>query len=128
MSERMEIERAINLFIEAINRNDSSRIPLTDDVLMSGPMMAEPAVGAAAVRTYLDETSPFVAHLDLKKVIIEDDSAAIMVKFTGINGVVIEQDPVGGPVQILILTGFQRPEKSAQPDNSQKQGRRDQIN
>lgn len=90
MSERLEIERAINLFIEAVNRNDSSGIPLTDDVVMSGPMMAEPTVGAAAVRTYLDETSPFVAHLDLKKVIIEGSSAAIMVKFTGINGVVIE--------------------------------------
>ena len=55
MSERLEIERAINLFIEAINRNDSSRIPLTDDAVMSGPMMAEPTVGAAAVRAYLDE-------------------------------------------------------------------------
>ena len=49
MSERLEIERAINLFIEAVNRNDSSGIPLTDDVVMSGPMMAEPTVGAAAV-------------------------------------------------------------------------------
>lgn len=90
MSDRSEIERAINLFIDAINRNDSSQIPLTEDVVMSGPMMAEPTVGEAAVRTYLDETSPFVAHLDLKKVIIEGESAAIMVKFTGINGVIIE--------------------------------------
>lgn len=90
MSERLEIERAINLFIDAVNRNDSSRIPLTDDVVMSGPMMAEPAVGETAVRKYLEETSPFIAHLDLKKVIIEGDDAAIIVKFTGINGVVIE--------------------------------------
>lgn len=90
MSDRVAIERAINLFIEAINRNDPGKIPLTEDAVMSGPMMAEPAVGAAAVRTYLAETSPFVAHLDLLKVIIEDSNAAIIVKFTGINGVVIE--------------------------------------
>ena len=90
MSDRLQIERAINLFIEAINRNDASNIPLTEDVVMSGPMMAEPTVGEAAVRVYLDQTSPFIAHLDLVKVIIENESAAIMVKFTGINGVVIE--------------------------------------
>jgi hypothetical protein len=90
MSQRLQIEKAINLFIDAVNRNDASQIPLTEDVVMSGPMMAEPTVGEDAVRTYLNETSPFVAHLDLKKVIIEGDNAAIIVKFTGINGVVIE--------------------------------------
>ncbi len=90
MSQRMEIERAINLFIDAINRNDAGSVPFTDDAVMSGPMMAEPAVGEEAVRTYLNETSPFIAHLDMKKAIIEDDNAAIIVKFTGINGVVIE--------------------------------------
>jgi ketosteroid isomerase-like protein len=90
MSQRTEIERAINLFIDAINRNDASQIPLTEDVIMSGPMMAEPTVGEAEVRNYLNETSPFIAHLDLRETLIEGDRAAIIVKFTGINGVVIE--------------------------------------
>jgi hypothetical protein len=90
MSQRSEIERAISLFIEAINSNDASRVPLTDDVVMSGPMMAEPTVGAAAVRQYLDETSPFIALMEVKTTLIDDDSAAIIMEFTGLNGVVIE--------------------------------------
>jgi len=90
MSERTAIERAINLFIDAINRNDASQIPLTSDVVMSGPMMAEPVIGEAEVRHYINETSPFIAHLDLRKTLIEGDLAAIIVKFTGINGVEIE--------------------------------------
>ena len=53
MSERSEIERAIQLFFDAINANDASIIPLADDVVMSGPMMPEPISGAEAVRKYI---------------------------------------------------------------------------
>ena len=90
MNQRSAIERAISLFIEAINSNDASRIPLTEDVVMSGPMMAEPTVGEAAVRRYINETSPFIAHMELKTTLIDDDGAAIIMEFTGLNGVVIE--------------------------------------
>lgn len=90
MDQRSEIERAISLFIEAINSNDASRIPLTDDVVMSGPMMPEPTIGQAEVRQYIDETSPFIAHMELKTTLIDDDRAAIIMEFTGLNGVVIE--------------------------------------
>jgi hypothetical protein len=89
MSERLNIERAISLFFEAINNNDSSLIPLAEDVVMSGPMMPEPISGEAAVRAYLDETAPFMARMDPKTTVIEGDNAAVIVEFEGLNGVVI---------------------------------------
>jgi hypothetical protein len=90
MSERSEIERAIGLFFEALNTNDASIIPLADDVVMSGPMMPEPINGEAAVRQYIDETSPFMARIDQISTIIEGENAAIVVEFEGLNGVIFK--------------------------------------
>jgi hypothetical protein len=89
MSERSEVERAIRLFFEAINRNDTSLVPLADDVVMSGPMMPEPISGEAAVRRYLGEIAPFMARMDQKTTVIEGENAAVIVEFEGLNGVVI---------------------------------------
>ena len=90
MSERAEVERAIGLYFEAINTNDASIAPLADDMVLSGPMMPEPIKGAAAVRQYLDETAPFMARIEPKTIIIEGESAAIIVEFEGLNGVIFE--------------------------------------
>ena len=90
MSERAEVERAIGLFFEAINANDASIAPLADDVVMSSPMLPEPITGEAAVRQYIDEIAPFMAHINLKTTIIEGESAAIILEFEGVNGVIIK--------------------------------------
>jgi hypothetical protein len=90
MSERSEVERAIGLYFEAINANDASTIPLADDMVLSGPMMPEPNIGAAAVRQYLNETAPFMARIDPKTIIIEGENAAVIVEFEGLNGVIFE--------------------------------------
>ena len=90
MSERAEVERAISLYFEAINTNDASIAPLADDMVLSGPMIPEPIKGAAAVRQYLDETAPFMARIEPKTIIIEGDSAAVIVEFEGLNGVIFE--------------------------------------
>ena len=90
MSERAEVERAIGLYFEAINSNDASIIPLADDMVMSGPMMPDPISGAAAVRQYLDETSPFMVRIEPKTIIIEGESVAVIVEFEGLNGVIFE--------------------------------------
>ena len=90
MSERAEVERAIGLYFEAVNTNDSSIIPLADNVVMSGPMMPEPINGVAAVRQYINETAPFMARMDQKITIIEGENAAVLLEFEGLNGVVIE--------------------------------------
>ena len=90
MSERAEVERAIGLYFEAVNANDSSIIPLADNVVMSGPMMPEPINGVAAVRQYINETAPFMARMEQKLTVIEGENAAVLLEFEGLNDVVIE--------------------------------------
>lgn len=90
MSERSEIEQAVRLYFEAINDNDTLRIPLSPDVVIDGPMMPEPVSGEAAVRRYIGETAPFIARIDTKRTVIEDDTAGVIVEFEGLNGVTIQ--------------------------------------
>ena len=90
MSDRPIIEQAINLFFKGINTNDSSIIPLSADVIMSGPMMPEPMNGELAVRQYLDETSPFIARVEVESILVDGDQAAVIVEFEALNGVVFK--------------------------------------
>ena len=90
MSERAEIEHAIKLFFEAMNNNTTTSVPLADDIVIRSPMMPEPIAGEAAVRQYLDETTPFIAKMEPERVVIEGDNAAVSGKFEGLNGVVLE--------------------------------------
>lgn len=90
MSDRPEIEQAVNLYFVGMNTNDTSIIPLSADVVMSGPMMPEPISGESAVRQYLDETSPFIARIDVESILVDGDQAATMVEFEALNGVVFK--------------------------------------
>ena len=89
MSERSTVERAIALYFEGINANDVSRIPLADDVVISGPMMPEPIHGEAEVRQYLNETAPFMSRMTQKTILIDGENAAVTLEFEGLNSVVI---------------------------------------
>ena len=90
MSERAEVEQAIGLYFEAVNANDSSIIPLADNVVMSGPMMPEAISGVAAVRQYINETAPFMARMERKLTVIEGENVAVLLEFEGLNGVIFE--------------------------------------
>lgn len=90
MSNRLEIEEVLELYFRGINENDCSIIPLAEDVEMSGPMMPETMRGRSAVRQQLSDTAPFVARMVQKKTLIDGDSAAVIIEFEGLNGVIIE--------------------------------------
>ena len=90
MSERTDIERTIGLYFEAISSNDASIVPLTDDVVICGPMLPEPITGQAAVRQYIVDTAPFIARWVEKFSVIEGDSAAVILEFEGLTGLIIE--------------------------------------
>ena len=90
MRGRSTVDRAVNLYFEGVNSNNAAIIPLADDVVFSGPMLPEPITGEAAVRQHIAEIAPFVAQMDRKLTVIEDDNAAVVIEFKRINGVVIE--------------------------------------
>ena len=89
MNKRSETEKAIRLFFAAFNENDASRVPLSDDVVMYGPMMPEPQHGAATVRAYIDEIAPFIRRIDMLTLLVEGENAAVIVEFEALNGGVI---------------------------------------
>ena len=90
MSERAAVDRAVGLYFEGMNGNDATVVPLTDDVVFTGPMQPEPLTGEAAVRQHIAEIAPFVARMDRKQILIDGDQAAVVLEFEGLNGVVIE--------------------------------------
>ena len=90
MSNPTDIHGIVARFIEAFNSNDASTVPLAADVVYSGPMMPEPLRGGTAVRQHIAEIAPFVARMELRRILVEGDSAAAVFRFEGLNGVVIE--------------------------------------
>ena len=90
MSERSVVEQAVDKYLHATNTDDVKIIPLTEDVVIDGPMIPEPISGETAVRKYLGEVAPFVASIKRKMTVIEGNTAAIVLEFEGLNGVVIE--------------------------------------
>jgi len=90
MSRREDIQRIIEHYYDSMNKNDVSTIPLDDDAWFLGSMLAEPIVGKENVRQYLEDTAPFSKRMELKSTVIEGDTAAAIVEFEGLNGVIIE--------------------------------------
>jgi len=90
MSTVPDIRGIVGRVIEAYTSGDTSDAPLADDVVHLGPMLPEPLHGAAEIRRHIAEIAPFIARMELKRLIVEGDSAAAIFEYEGLNGVVIE--------------------------------------
>ena len=90
MGDRTVMERTVGLYFKAINSDDASIVPLADDVVLCGPMVPAPITGEAAVRQHIMDIAPFIARRVEKFSVIEGDSAAVILEFEGLNGIIIE--------------------------------------
>jgi hypothetical protein len=90
MNDKAAIQQVLEQFFTAIGTRDMSGLPLAGQVTYSGTMLPEPVEGADAVRNYMSTTAPFIQSLRIEETVIESDSAAVMVRYTGINGVRFE--------------------------------------
>jgi hypothetical protein len=90
MTTTHDMQRAVARLIEAINSDDARIIPLADDVAYSSPLLPEPIEGESAVRAHLASISPFIARVELKRALFDGDSAALVMEFEAVNGVVLE--------------------------------------
>lgn len=66
------------------------QLPLGDEANYSGTMLTEAAEGADAVRSYMSETAPFITSFHVEDAVIDNNSADVLVKYQGINGVQFE--------------------------------------
>jgi hypothetical protein len=90
MNNPTDIRDIVRRVIEAYVNNDASEVPLDENVVHRGPMIPAPLRGAAAVRRHMTEIAPFVARMELKRLVTEGESAAVIFEYEGVNGVVID--------------------------------------
>jgi hypothetical protein len=90
MSNKATIESVLAKFFQAVKDCDMDQLPVASQVSYSGTMLREPARGAGAVKFYMSETAPFVKSFSIEETVIGSDSAAVMVRYEAVNGVVFE--------------------------------------
>ncbi|RPH99553.1 MAG: nuclear transport factor 2 family protein [Lysobacterales bacterium] len=90
MTTTHDMQHAVARLIEAINSDDARIVPLADDVSYSSPLLPEPIEGESAVRAHLAGISPFISRVELKRALFDGDSAALVMEFEAVNGVVLE--------------------------------------
>jgi hypothetical protein len=90
MTTTQDMQHAVARLIEAFNSDDAGIIPLAADAVFSGPLLPEPITGEIAVRAHIASIAPFMSRMQLKRALYDGDSAALVIEFEGVNGVVIE--------------------------------------
>jgi hypothetical protein len=90
MTERSEMEQAIELYFRGINENNVDLMPLAEEVEFIGQMVPEPLRGERTVREHFANVAPFVERIECKRMVIDGNNVAVVLEFEGLNGVVIE--------------------------------------
>lgn len=86
MTSRAEVEAVVLKFVEALNKDDASIVPLTDNVEYHGMFSPIPICGESDVRDYIEQIAPFMVNETYGKLIIENGSVAVMTSFDMVNG------------------------------------------
>ena len=87
LSKRAEIEAVIQTFVEALNIDDASIVPLSKHVEYHGMFSPIPLSGESDVRDYIEQIAPFMENETYGKMIIEGGSVAVMTSFDSVNGI-----------------------------------------
>jgi hypothetical protein len=87
LTSRAEVEAVILKFVEALNIDDASVVPLAEDVQYYGLFSPDPIQGEADVRDHIEQVAPFMLNESYGKMIIEGGSAAVHASFDSVNGI-----------------------------------------
>ena len=87
MTSRAEVEAVVLKFVEALNIDDASIVPLSEHVEYHGMFSPIPISGQSDVRDYIDQIAPFMLNETYGKMIIEGGSVAVMTSFDSVNGI-----------------------------------------
>lgn len=87
MTKRAEVEAVVLKFVEALNIDDASVVPLSKHVEYHGMFSPIPVSGESDVRDYIDQIAPFMVNETYGKMIIEGGSVAVMTSFDSTNGI-----------------------------------------
>ena len=87
MTSRAEVESVVLKFVEALNIDDASVVPLSKHVEYHGMFSPMPISGESDVREYIDQIAPFMLNEKYGKMIIEGGSVAVITSFDSVNGI-----------------------------------------
>jgi len=87
LTDRAKVEAIILKFVEALNIDDASIVPLAEDVEYYGLFSPEPVRGEADVRDYIQQVAPFMLNETYGKMVIEGGSVAVRTAFDSVNGI-----------------------------------------
>ena len=87
MTSRAEVKSIVLKFVEALNIDDASVVPLSKHVEYHGMLSPIPVCGESDVREYIDQIAPFMINETYGKMIIEGGSVAVMTSFDSVNGI-----------------------------------------
>lgn len=87
MSTRAEVEAVVLKFVEALNIDDASIVPLAKDVEYHGMFSPNPVCGEVDVRDYIDQIAPFMLNETYGRIIIEGGLVAVRTSFDSVNGI-----------------------------------------
>ena len=87
MTSRAEVESIVLKFVEALNIDNASVVPLTRHAEYHGMFSPIPISGESDVREYIDQIAPFMLNEKYGKMIIEGGSVAVMTSFDSVNGI-----------------------------------------
>ena len=87
MTSRAEVEAVVLKFVEALNIDDASVVPLAKHAEYHGMFSPIPISGESDVRDYIEQIAPFMENETYGKMIIEGGSVAVMTSFDSVNGI-----------------------------------------
>ncbi len=87
MTSRAEVEAVVLKFVEALNKDDASIVPLTEHAEYHGMFSPIPICGESDVRDYIEQIAPFMVNETYGKMIIDGGSVAVMTSFDMVNGI-----------------------------------------
>jgi hypothetical protein len=87
LTSRAEVESIVLKFVEALNIDDASVVPLSKHVEYHGMFSPMPISGESDVREYIDQIAHFMLNEKYGKMIIEGGSVAVITSFDSVNGI-----------------------------------------
>ena len=77
-------------YFAAVSAGRLEDIPIAADCCFPGSMLSDTIQGGEAVRGHIGQIAPFVERFELKRVVVEDTNAAVIVDLIGFGGRTVE--------------------------------------
>ncbi len=90
MSQTADTRAFIEDYFDALNEKRIDRIPIAEQCTYNGSMLSEPIHGADAVREHIAAIIPFIDRFEIRRLVAEGASGAVVVRLRGFGDKTID--------------------------------------